>query len=297
MMGYVVQDKLEVMTVMQPATKKIYLLSDGTGETAERVLRSGLKQFDGYSAQVRKFPYITQVEQLQKIIQLTLEEDALLIFTLVDPSLRQETKELAEQQRIRHIDLLDNVLSQLSLYFRASPIGVPNQMNLVNDEYFKRIEAIEFTVRGDDGKNPRMLSNADIILVGVSRTSKTPLSVFLAHKGYKVCNIPIVLDRPLPSSLFDVDQNCIFALTIDPDALQQIRKQRLKTLMVSNRSSYSDIEHIWAELDWADKLFRANPTWPVIDVTKRAVEETSAIILQTMADRGLAHSTTEVGQL
>ena len=174
------------------------LLSDGTGETAERVLRSGLKQFDGYSAQVRKFPYITQVEQLQKIIQLTLEEDALLIFTLVDTSLRQEAKELAEQQRIRHIDLLDNVLSQLSLYFRASPIGVPNQMNLVNDEYFKRIEAIEFTVRGDDGKNPRMLSNADIILVGVSRTSKTPLSVFLAHKGYKVCNIPIVLDRPLP---------------------------------------------------------------------------------------------------
>jgi len=282
---------------MQPTSKKIYLLSDGTGETAERVLRSGLKQFNGYNTQVQKFPYVTDVTQLQKVIQLTAEDDALLIFTLVDPGLRQEAKELAEQQRIRHIDLLDNVLNQLSLYFRANPIGVPNQMNLVNDEYFKRIEAVEFTVRGDDGKNPKLLHKADIILVGVSRTSKTPLSVFLAHKGYKVCNIPIVLNRPLPKALFEIDQNSIFALTIDPDVLQQIRKQRLKTLMVSNRSSYSDIEHIWSELDWADQLYRRNPTWPVIDVTKRAVEETSSIILQAMADRGLAHSHTEIGQL
>ena len=282
---------------MQPTSKKIYLLSDGTGETAERVLRSGLKQFNGYNTQVQKFPYVTDVTQLQKVIQLTAEDDALLIFTLVDPGLRQEAKELAEQQRIRHIDLLDNVLNQLSLYFRANPIGVPNQMNLVNDEYFKRIEAVEFTVRGDDGKNPKLLHKADIILVGVSRTSKTPLSVFLAHKGYKVCNIPIVLNRPLPKALFEIDQNSIFALTIDPDVLQQIRKQRLKTLMVSNRSSYSDIEHIWAELDWADQMYRRNPTWPVIDVTKRAVEETSSIILQAMADRGLAHSHTEIGQL
>ena len=282
---------------MQPTSKKIYLLSDGTGETAERVLRSGLKQFNGYSTQVRKFPYVTDVAQLQKVIQLTAEDDALLIFTLVDPGLRQEAQKLSGQQRIRHIDLLDNVLNQLSFYFRANPIGVPNQMNLVNDEYFKRIEAVEFTVRGDDGKNPKMLHKADIILVGVSRTSKTPLSVFLAHKGYKVCNIPIVLNRPLPKALFEIDQNTIFALTIDPDVLQQIRKQRLKTLMVTNRSSYSDIEHIWAELDWADQLYRRNPTWPVIDVTKRAVEETSAIIIQAMADRGLAHSHTEIGQL
>ena len=282
---------------MQPASKKIYLLSDGTGETADRVLRSGLKQFQGYSAQVRKFPYVKSIEDLQKIIQLTLDDDALLLFTLVDSTLRTAAKELSEQQRIRHIDLLGNVLGQLSLYFRMSPIGVPNQMNLVNDEYFKRIEAVEFTVRGDDGKNPKLLDKADIILLGVSRTSKTPLSVFLAHKGYKVCNIPIVLDRPLPPALFEIDQNCIFALTIDPDILQNIRKQRLKTLMVSNKSTYSDLEHIWAELDWADQQYRRNPIWPVIDVTQRAVEETSAIILQVMSDRGLAHNTSEAGQL
>ena len=194
---------------MQPTSKTIFLMSDGTGETAERVLRSGLKQFSGYSAQVRKFPHVTEVDQLQRIIQATGQQDALLIFTLVDPELRNEAKEMADLHRVRHIDLLENVLGQLSLYFRSSPIGLPNQMNLINDEYFKRIEAVEFTVRGDDGKNPKLLSKADIVLVGVSRTSKTPLSVFLAHKGYKVCNVPIVLDRPLPSSLKDIDQNCI----------------------------------------------------------------------------------------
>ena len=282
---------------MQTTSKSIYLLSDGTGETAERVLRSGLKQFSGYSAQVRKFPYVTTLEQLQQVILETKHHDALLLFTLVDPNLRTEAKTLAELHRIRHIDLLGNVLGQLSLYFRASPIGVPNQMNLINDEYFKRIEAVEFTVRGDDGKNPRLLEQADIILVGVSRTSKTPLSVFLAHKGYKVCNIPIVLDRQLPPTIQTVDQNCVFALTIDPDILQQIRKQRLKTMRVNNKSNYSDMEHILDELDWADNLYRGNPTWPVIDVTQRAVEETAAIILKVLSDRGLAHTHNEIGQL
>jgi regulator of PEP synthase PpsR (kinase-PPPase family) len=282
---------------MQTTSKSIYLLSDGTGETAERVLRSGLKQFSGYSAQVRKFPHITTLDQLQQVILETKHHDALLLFTLVDPNLRTEAKALAETHRIRHIDLLGNVLGQLSLYFRASPIGVPNQMNLINDEYFKRIEAVEFTVRGDDGKNPRLLEQADIILVGVSRTSKTPLSVFLAHKGYKVCNIPIVLDRQLPDAIQSIDQNCVFALTIDPDILQQIRKQRLKTMRVSSKSNYSDMEHILDELDWADNLYRGNPTWPVIDVTQRAVEETAAIILKVLSDRGLAHTHNEIGQL
>ena len=282
---------------MQATSKSIYLLSDGTGETAERVLRSGLKQFSGYSAQVRKFPHITTLDQLQQVILETKHHDALLLFTLVDPNLRTEAKALAETHRVRHIDLLENVLGQLSLYFRASPIGVPNQMNLINDEYFKRIEAVEFTVRGDDGKNPKLLEQADIILVGVSRTSKTPLSVFLAHKGYKVCNIPIVLDRQLPDAIQSIDQNSVFALTIDPDILQQIRKQRLKTMRVSSKSNYSDMEHILDELDWADNLYRGNPTWPVIDVTQRAVEETAAIILKVLSDRGLAHTHNEIGQL
>ena len=278
-------------------TKQLFIVSDGTGETAEKVLLAGLKQFTGHSAQIRKFPNVNTRDQLQQIVQLANKEDALILFTLVETSLRQQAKELAELHRIRNIDLLENLLAQMSIYFRSQPQGVPNQMHKVNDEYFQRIEAVEFTVRGDDGKNPPLLHKADIILVGVSRTSKTPLSVFLAHKGYKVCNVPIVLNKPLPSILAEVDQRCVFALTIDPDSLQKIRKQRLRTMNVQDQNAYGNIEHIWSELDWADSLFRVNPMWPVIDVTQRAVEETAAIILKILADRGLTKVHNDIGQL
>ena len=280
-----------------PNIKPLFVLSDGTGETAEKVVRAVLKQFTGYLVFVQKFPHINTREQLQEVMLQGALEDALLVSTLVRPDLRIAAQELGTQNRIRYIDIFGNLLSQMSFFLRAKPEGVPNQMHQVDDEYFKRIEAVEFTVRGDDGKDPHLLHRADIVLVGVSRTSKTPLSVFLAHKGYKVCNIPIVLEKELPSILHDIDQRCVFALTIDPDTLQQIRKQRLKTMRVAQKSNYSDLGYILAELDWANTLFRSQPEWPVIDVTKRAVEETASIILKILADRGLAKKHGDIGQL
>lgn len=277
--------------------KILYVVSDGTGETAEKVLLAGLKQFRFHNAHVIKIPNVTHREKLQSIIQTVSQQDALILFTLVEPGMRIEAKELAEQHRVRYIDLLDNLLSQLSIYLRQQPDGVPNQMHPINDEYFRRVEAVEFTVRGDDGKNPPLLTKADIVLVGVSRTSKTPLSVFLAHKGYKVCNVPIVLDKPLPASLTEVDQRCIFALTISPETLQEIRRKRLRTMKMQNRHNYGDMHHIISELDWADNLYRSNPTWPVIDVTQRAVEETASIILGILNDRGLTHTHSDISQL
>jgi [pyruvate, water dikinase]-phosphate phosphotransferase / [pyruvate, water dikinase] kinase len=280
-----------------PSIKPIFVVSDGTGETAEKVVRAALKQFTGYLVFVHKFPHIKNREQLREVMQRASKEDAMLVSTLVRPELRAGAQELSTQNRIRHTDLFGNLLSHMSLFLRAQPEGVPNQMHQVDDEYFRRIEAVEFTVRGDDGKNPKLLHQADIVLVGVSRTSKTPLSVFLAHKGYKVCNIPIVLEREPPPVLHDIDQRSIFALTIDPDTLQQIRKQRLKTMRVAKKSNYGDIGYILAELDWADGLFRGNPQWPVIDVTQRAVEETASIILKILADRGLTKRHGDIGQL
>ena len=141
------------------------------------------------------------------------------------------------------------------------------------------------------------MKQADILLLGVSRTSKTPLSVFLAHKGYKVSNVPIVLDRPFPDILQEVDQNRIFALTIDPESLRHIRHQRMETMRMPGRTNYSDMDYILAELDWAEDLFRRNPNWPVIDVTRKAVEETAAIILKILGERGLTTDTRESGQL
>jgi regulator of PEP synthase PpsR (kinase-PPPase family) len=168
-------------------------------------------------------------------------------------------------------------------------------MHRTDAEYFRRIEAVEFTVKVDDGKEPRMLEKADIVLVGVSRTSKTPLSVFLAYKGYKVANVPIVLNRDPPDQLFAIDPRKVFALTIDPEALQNIRKTRLKTMRMGSDTNYGQMDYILAELDYAEDLFRRNRQWTHINVTNKALEETAATILSHFADRGL--DTREVGQL
>jgi regulator of PEP synthase PpsR (kinase-PPPase family) len=170
-------------------------------------------------------------------------------------------------------------------------------MHQADEWYFRRVEAVEFTVKADDGKEPRLVRQADIILLGVSRTSKTPLSVFLAHKGYKVSNVPIVLNRPLSDEIRTIDQNRIFALTIDPESLQVIRHGRLATMQMPGRLKYSDMDTILAELEWAEDLYRRNPSWPVINVTRKAVEETAATILKIMSDRGLGTDTRESGQL
>jgi regulator of PEP synthase PpsR (kinase-PPPase family) len=286
-----------MLTPNRPSIKLLYIISDGTGETAEKLLRAALHQFRGYLVHVIPFPHVTTETQLKSILEQAKKKEAMVVSTLVSGDIRTKLEEMAAQLRIRHTDVIGSLLAQLSIYLRAQPQGLPNQMHQVNDEYFRRIEAVEFTVRGDDGKNPRMLNEADIILLGVSRTSKTPLSVFLAHKGYKVCNIPIVLHQKLPPSLFEIDERRIFSLTIDAEVLQQIRKQRLKTMRVQSKSSYSSMGYILEELEWADDLYRANPTWPVIDVTQKAVEETAAVVLNILSDRGLTHEFGEVSQL
>ena len=162
-------------------------------------------------------------------------------------------------------------------------------LHVADETYFQRIEAVEYTIKADDGKDPRALHEAHVVLLGVSRTSKTPLSTYLAHKGFKVGNVPIVLDRPFPDQLFAIDQRRVFALTIDPDALQEIRRARLKAMGMARSVNYDDMAYILAELEYAEELFRAHREWPVIDVTGRAVEETAAILLGILNDLSLIH--------
>lgn len=277
--------------------RPIYVVSDGTGQTAEKMVRAGLHQFQGYLVHVRVFPNVTERDQIQRLMQRAARDRALVVTTLVSADMRGALQALAKEYRVRHVDLIGKLLAQLSFALEAQPEGVPGRMYQADDDYFHRVEAVEFTVKADDGKEPRMLSEADIVLVGVSRTSKTPLSVFLAHKGYKVSNVPVVLDRPLPGELHQVDSRRIFALTIDPGALQAIRQQRLESMRHAEPSNYGDMDYILAELEWADSLFRQHPTWPVIDVTRKAVEETAATILKIMQERGLDWNTSEVGGL
>lgn len=277
--------------------RPIFLVSDGTGDTAEKVVRAALHQFSGYLVHLQVFPDVTRPEQLGELVERAARTDALLVTTLVRPEVRAACQDLAQLHRVRTVDLLQPLLGALGLALETKPLGVPGRMHQADEDYFRRIEAVEFTVKADDGKEPRLWREADIVLVGVSRTSKTPLSVFLAHKGYKVSNVPIVLDHEPSSILYEIDQDRIFGLTIDPSPLAEIRKERLKTMRVPGRTNYGDMGYILAELDYSEQLFRANTHWPVIDVTQRAVEETASIILKVMGERGILRHFGEVGQL
>lgn len=277
--------------------RPIFVVSDGTGDTAEKLVRAALLQFKEVLVHVRTFPMVTEREQLARLFRLAARERSIVVTTLVRADMRQAAAELAKEHRVRTVDAIGALLGLLSDFLEAVPEGVPGRMHRADDAYFQRVEAVEFTVKADDGKEPRMLADADIVLVGVSRTSKTPLSVFLAHKGYKVSNVPVVLDRGLPAAIHDIDQRRVFALTIDPASLQEIRKQRLRTMNVPGRSNYGDMDYIIAELEWADELFRRNPHWPVVDVTRKAVEETAATIIRILHERGLHHDWREAGQL
>jgi hypothetical protein len=280
-----------------PLPQPIFVISDGTGDTAEKVVRAALHQFETYLVDVRTYGNVTSPDQIERYMRIAAREKALVVTTLVRSDMREAARRCAAEHRIRTVDILAGLLNTLSSFLGAQPEGVPGRMHQADDEYFRRVEAVEFTVKADDGKEPRMLRQADLVLVGVSRTSKTPLSVFLAHKGYRVSNVPVVLERPLPGELDAIDQRRIYALTIDPEALRDIRRQRLKTMAMPAQTNYGDMDYILAELEWAEHLFRQRPAWPVVDVTRKAVEETAATILKLMLERGLTRDRGEAGQL
>lgn len=277
--------------------KPILVLSDGTGETGEKMVRAALQQFKGHVVHVRTYAHITRPEQLRSWFRIAARQNAFVVTTLVSKEMRQHAAELSQEHGVVHLDLIEDLLGSLSGYLEMQPVGVPGLLHQADETYFRRIEAVEFTVKADDGKEPRMLKQADVILVGVSRTSKTPLSTYLAHKGFKVGNVPIVLDRPLPAQLAEVDQRRVFALTISPDTLQSIRRARLQSMGMKKAVDYDDLEHIHAELEYAERLFRGHRDWPVLDVTGKAVEETAGTILGILNDRGLVGLSGDPSQL
>ena len=273
--------------------KPILVLSDGTGETAEKMVRAALQQFQDHLVHVRTYAHITRPDQLRSWFRVASRQRAAVVTTLVSREMRKYATELSAEHGVAHLDLMEHVLVLLSGYLEQQPVGVPGLFHQADESYFRRIEAVEYTVKADDGKEPRSLVDADIVLVGVSRTSKTPLSTYLAHKGYKVGNVPIVFERPLPEQLDRVDQQRVFALTIDANALQSIRQARVSAMGLVRHVNYCDMDYILAELEHADGLYRSHREWPVIDVTGKAVEETAATILGILHDRGLIGPTSD----
>lgn len=265
----------------------IIIMSDGTGETATQVAKAALLQFGVQeNVQIVRCKNVRTPEQVESIIDEARELEALLLYTVVSQKLREFIRLISEENRIPHLDLFGPILKVLTAYFERKPISKPGLLHEVNEGYFKKIDAVEFTVKHDDGKHLEDLNDADIILIGVSRTSKTPLSMYLAHKGWKVANVPLVLGIEPPKELYKANQDKIVALTIDPNALVGIRKERMKRLGhgLSSRD-YSDLTHIGEEMEYSRQLFSQHPRWPVFEVTGKAIEELSTEIIRIISSR------------
>ncbi|GAB4830941.1 Pyruvate, phosphate dikinase regulatory protein, chloroplastic [Ancistrocladus abbreviatus] len=276
--------------------KAIYMVSDGTGWTAEHSVNAALGQFDyclvdhGCPVNTHLFSGIDDVERLMEIVKQAAKEGAMLVYTLADPSMAEAARNACRLWGVPSTDILGPITEAIAAHLEVSPSGLPRGApgrNPLTEEYFRRIEAIEFTIKQDDGALPQNLNKADIVLTGVSRTGKTPLSIYLAQKGYKVANVPIVMGVELPHTLFQVDQRKVFGLTINPIVLLTIRRARAKSLGFNDevRSNYSEMDYVREELECAGKIFAQNPSWPVIEVTGKAIEETAAVVLRLYHDR------------
>lgn len=265
----------------------VYVISDSVGETAQQVTKAALSQFNiENDYEIRRFPYVADEKFLMEVLESGKNEEAVIVYTLVSENLLNITKEFCEKEDLSHIDLMTPLLKQISKKTGKSPKREPGVIRKLDERYFKRVEAIEFAVKYDDGKDPRGILKSDIVLLGISRTSKTPLSMYLANKNIKVANVPLVPEIPIPKEVFEIDPKKIMGLTNTPEKLNSIRNERLKALGLSSNASYANLERILQELDYAEKVMK-KVGCPVIDVSNKAIEETAGIILDKMKENGL----------
>ena len=265
---------------------KLIVISDGTGETATTMARVTMKQFQQHDIYFTRYKNVRSTEQANAIFSEAVASHDLIIYTIVQRELREYVSLLARIKHIRALDLLGPILTSFSNFFDTEPQNKPGLARQVNEEYFERVNAMEFTLNHDDGRNLESLHLADVILIGISRTSKTPLSIYLSLHGIKVVNIPIIYDTPLPKELKKIDQRKIFGLTINPDTLYDIRRNRLKKLGVEDRDGgYTSLDKVFEEIEWANNIFSENKKWSVFNVTGKALEEMAADILNLIQMR------------
>ncbi len=265
----------------------IYIISDSIGETAEMVVRAATSQFDSGKIEIRRIPNVGDTDTIDRVVEQAQETKAMIAFTLVLPELKDYLLQKATAAGVIVVDILSPIMEAIERFTGLEPHREPGILRKVDEIYFRRVEAIDFAVRYDDGKDPRGIMLADIVLIGVSRTSKTPVSMYLAHKRLKVANVPLVPEVAPPDELFRVEKGKIIGLTIDPQQLLSIRKERLKSLGLMADANYANESRILQEMEFAQKIMRRLGC-PVIDVTNRAVEETSSKILEIYY-RGLSH--------
>lgn len=260
----------------------VYVISDSIGETGEMMSRAALSQFDVEYNEVRKFPYITTREQVLEILKEAENEPSIIMFTIVIKDLRDYILSESKRRKIAAVDLMSPAMDAISQVLKVEPRRESGLIRKLDENYFKKVAAVEFAVKNDDGKNSRGIKEADIVLVGISRTSKTPLSMYLAHKNYKVANIPLVPEVEPPMELFKKDRGQVIGLVSSTEKINKIRQERLRALGLKDDANYADTKRIEEELNYSKEIMeRLDCT--VIDVSNRAIEETAGIIIEEIS--------------
>ncbi len=256
----------------------LHLVSDATGETLIAVSRAAAAQYQGVSSIEHVYPLIRNQSQLDKAIAEIKAAPGIVLFTLVDLELTERLQRACEESGCPCLSVLEPILGLFQSYLGTASTPRPGAQHMLNSDYFKRIDALNFTMMHDDGQMPEHLDDADVVLLGVSRTSKTPTSIYLANRGIKTANIPIVPNVPLPSALDSVRKPLVVGLIASPDRIVQIRQNRLLALNADHDTPYVDRSLVADEIAASRRLYESRG-WPTIDVTRRSIEETAAAII------------------
>ncbi len=262
----------------------LHLVSDSTGETLDMVAKAALAQFDDVEPVRHFWPMVRTAGHVARIMAEVAQHPGLVLFTLVNAELRRSLEQHCNALGLPAVSALDPVMDALSSMLGQSVKARPGLQHLLDDAYFARIEAIQFTIAHDDGINWENWEEADIVLAGVSRSSKTPTSIYLANRGYKTANIPIVIESPPPASLFTLKKPLVVGLVTNPERLVQIRRNRLLALNQAPDTDYVDQDAVTREVAYARRMFADND-WPVIDMTRRSIEEAAAAIINLVTER------------
>jgi len=262
---------------------QVYQVSDSTGETLDRIFLALKAQFSNFEYKTIHYSFTRTKNQVDKIIsKSTYEKNVIILYTIVDNDLAQYLIAEADKKNIPNFAVLGNLITDFSKLLKQEASRKPSGQHTLDAEYYKRIEAVQFTISHDDGKKINDLEKSDVILVGISRTSKTPTSIYLANRGYKVSNIPIVPNKNLPNKLLEVSKNTfVVGLICDSNRLMDVRRNRIQSMNEDRPVNYTNETDILNEIEKSKKLFK-NHNWPIIDVTRKSVEETAASIIKTL---------------
>ena len=261
----------------------VYLVSDSTGETLDRIFLSLKSQFANFDYEKKEFAFVRTEQQIDRIIkECSRIQNTIILYTIVETKLAKYLANKSEKNNVPCFGILGNLILSFSKLLNQKAIHKPSAQHVLDDDYYKRIEAIQFTMSHDDGKKLDDVSAADLILLGVSRTSKTPTSIYLANRGYKTINIPLVMDQKIPDELkTQSNKTCVIGFIADPERLADIRRNRVAIMKEKNIREYTDLDSIKDEVNKSKQLFKKY-NWPIIDVTRKSVEETAASILKIL---------------